>query len=373
MAVGDFRLCPACGARNKGKWEFCVRCGESLQDVTMVSASGVSAKAEPETPPEARWASPWGAGLLALVMVGIVIATAWSFHGSAPSAPRDAGVLTLPTVPVARPAPSPLPAQRPGAQYYTEGEALLAKGDIPGAVRLLGQALGADPSNPLYENAYGEALWVSGARADALAHLEAAVRLSPNASGYRVDLAVALNGAGRTDDAISEFRSALSRDPDNMLALKDLGGILVRQGSFDEAASLLSQAAEHTPSDPVLQQDLGYALEKTRDIPKAVEAYHKVLELSPDAAVSRGRLADILFTQGKTAEAIEVIQGGIERDPSLPGLRRDLGSLLERSGRIAEAVSEYREYARLAPNAADAKALADRADRLEKRAAAGPS
>jgi len=32
---GDFRVCPACGTRNKPKWDFCARCGESLQGVPL--------------------------------------------------------------------------------------------------------------------------------------------------------------------------------------------------------------------------------------------------------------------------------------------------------------------------------------------------
>jgi predicted RNA polymerase sigma factor len=48
-----------------------------------------------------------------------------------------------------------------------------------------------------------------------------------------------------------------------------------------------------------------------------------------------------------------------------------LASLLERMGRVQDAVAEYREYARLAPTSADARQLADRADRLARQAGGG--
>src|SRR5258708_29726115 len=51
MAVrsGDALICPACQTRNRASWEFCVRCGESLQGVTlsMVSLPGLGDDAEP--------------------------------------------------------------------------------------------------------------------------------------------------------------------------------------------------------------------------------------------------------------------------------------------------------------------------------------
>ena len=98
-------------------------------------------------------------------------------------------------------------------------------------------------------------------------------------------------------------------------------------------------------------------------------AYQKVLDLNPKATNSRGLLADLLFRENRKDEAIDLVRDGIAQNPQAPRLHRDLGSLLERSDRIPEAIAEYREYARLAPQSADAKQLEERAELLEKKLA----
>ena len=83
------------------------------------------------------------------------------------------------------------------------------------------------------------------------------------------------------------------------------------------------------------------------------------------------RLAEVLYNQGNSEGAVSLYKEGITLSPDAPNLHRALGSTLERMGRNQEAAAEYREYARLNPQAEDAKVLATRADALEKRAAAG--
>ena len=118
-----------------------------------------------------------------------------------------------------------------------------------------------------------------------------------------------------------------------------------------------------------IQQDYAHALEKAGNTAQAIEAYQKVLQVNPKAANSRGLLADLLFRQNRKEEAIDLVRDGIAQNPQAPRLHRDLGSLLECSNRIPEAIAEYREYARLAPQSADAKQLEERAASLEKKLA----
>jgi predicted Zn-dependent protease len=115
----------------------------------------------------------------------------------------------------------------------------------------------------------------------------------------------------------------------------------------------------------VLRQELAYAVAQTGDKARAVELYRSVLAIAPGADISRGLLSELLLEQGKGSEAMALLQEGIQRDPEAPGLRRRLGNLAERTGNSQEASRQYREYVRLAPNAADAKELAERAARLE--------
>ena len=116
-----------------------------------------------------------------------------------------------------------------------------------------------------------------------------------------------------------------------------------------------------------MRQDLAHALEVSGDTAAAADQYRLILDRLPEAAVTRGLLAEVLFKQGRGDEGLALFREGLERQAGNPLLYRGLASLLERSGRDKEAIAAYREYARVAPNAPDAKALAERADALEAR------
>jgi tetratricopeptide (TPR) repeat protein len=274
----------------------------------------------------------------------------------------DAGLFTIGTQPSARPSAAEEVTAGPGAKDFEEGRRLLAQGRASEALPLLARAASDAPSNAIFQNLYGQALWATGARDEALARYARAAQLAPDA--FRLPLAQALDTSGKSAEAIREYQGILSLDPSNGPANEGLGHLFFRTGQYASAAPLLRRAADGRADDPVLQQELAYALEQSGQSAQAVEVYRNVLRLAPEADVTRGRLAEVLFQQGKKDEAIALTQEGLQRTPDVPILHRNLGNLLERAGRTAEAIQEYRAYARLAPNAPDAKEVTDRADRL---------
>jgi Flp pilus assembly protein TadD len=365
-----FRVCPKCGARNKGKWEFCVRCGEALHDVTM--APGEKATRVVEVAP-ATEASPIGVILLSLVLLAAVAGGVWWVKESKPPAKTDPGLFSI-----AQPSTS-LPSQPPtvvpvGQKEAEEGRRLLGQGDARGALKLLQQAVDSAPDNASFQNSYAQALFLAGDLPTAIQHFSTATQLEPQNVTYRMGLAAALNHAGRNDEAAQEYNRILTQEPANVDAEEDLGQLLLlRKGDAAAALPHLRKASELRPGEPIFDQQLAFALEKTQDLDGASAVYKKVLQKTPDAAEVRGRLAEILFNQGKADDAIALARAGIQRDPNVPVLHRDLGALLERAGRLPEASAAYREYARLAPNAQDARAMTERADLLAKQASGGPS
>ena len=372
---GDFRLCPACGSRSKPKWEFCARCGESLQGVPLGEWAPAEAALELEEEDQniSSAAFPWvtGLGLLAFGTLAVAV-TVWS-EKHAPDRRPNAGIFTLPTLPSSAPPARPA-VKDAGKDAFDEGYRLLVRGDAAGAVPLLAQAVADAPENASYRNMYAKALLGAGLIDEALAQFEAAVRLSPENVGFLSDAGRTLDRSGKPVEAARAYQSILDRQPAHEQTLRDLSSLHQRTGRFDLALPLVRRLAEARPDDLVIRQELGIVLAKTGNLAGATQEYEKVLRDRPDASVTRGLLAEIHFQQGQKAEAIALLRDGLDRDGQAPLLHRSLGSLLERSGDVVEAVKEYREYARLAPNAPDAKQLADRADRLERRqAAASPS
>src|SRR5687767_11271518 len=51
-AAQDIRVCPTCGSRNKLKWDFCARCGESLQGVPVGEPQAVAGPSGPAAEPD---------------------------------------------------------------------------------------------------------------------------------------------------------------------------------------------------------------------------------------------------------------------------------------------------------------------------------
>jgi predicted Zn-dependent protease len=367
----DFRVCPACGTRNKPKWEFCARCGESLQGIPLGELERLEFAPAEET--ISSGAFPWvtGLGLIAFgaLTVGVMV---WSQKRTA-DIPPNPNIFTLPTLPPS-PAAAREQAKEPGKDDFDQGTRLLLAGDTAGAVARLAQAVAFSPDNPLYRNFYAKALLAAGSNDEALRQFEAAFALSPENVSYLSDAAHTMDRAGKVAEAARAYEAILARQPRNEQALHDLSSLHQRTGHPEQALPLMRQLTEARPDDLVLRQELGYVFEKTGDLKAAGQEYEKVLALRPDAHVTRGLLAEIHFKQGEKNEAIALLRDGVARNAEAPLLHRGLGSLLERTGDVAEAVKEYREYARLAPNAPDAKQLADRADRLERRqAAASPS
>jgi Flp pilus assembly protein TadD len=373
MAASDALVCPACGARNKPKWEFCVRCGESLQDAqtaaplakTVVKGRGKGKSKLTIQIHEREAESSFPPGLIvgigALLLVGLAVA-GWRYASTYKGAPpADPSLFTVATLPVAPPAAAPVTG--PGASDYEEGRKLLAQGRAAEAVVLLARAAAAAPSNPRFQWGYGEALVATGAADNGLARFADAVHLAPGE--FRLPYARALDRAGRSADAAAAYEEVIGAEPSNLVVQEDLGHLYYRSGDFAKAAPFLEKAVGARGGDPVLRQELAYSVEKSGDKARAAQLYREVLGLAPGADVSRSHLAALVYEQGKSDEAVTILKEGVARDPNIPSLRRDLGNMLERMGKTQDAIREYKEYARLAPNAPDAKELAERAARLE--------
>ncbi len=363
MKAGDSKLCPSCGLRNKPKWEFCARCGESLQDIAVGSTA--------LTPESASAAgdSDGGIGMVGialgtiLVLAALVVAVRWR-----PSQTRtDPGIFVSPRVAVVQ--PSDAIAEMPASFTpvgLEAGRAALVKGNAAGAVAPLAQAVANAPNDHTARYAYAQALWQFGDRELALAQYREAARLSPDTVNYRRDLAKALGALGRGPEAIPEYEAALRMQPDSPGYLRELATLYVQNGNAAGAVGLLTRAAELKTGDTSLLQDLGQALERAGDKPAAADAYRRAVQIDPKDAASRALLSEIVFGQGRQEEAIGLVREGLSAQGPSASLYRALGSLLERTGRTQEAAATYRDYAAKAASAADAGAMAERARLLEQ-------
>lgn len=361
-AAQDIRVCPTCGSRNKLKWDFCARCGESLQGIPVGEpkpAAGVAAE------PEVEASAPmWPVAVIA--MAAVVAAGAlwqWGWRLS-PGARPEAGVFAAPTLP---PSPPPPGIERKGAAAYAEAVRLAGAGDFASAVPLFEKAIAEDPDSAAYRYGFGAALLKVQRTADAFQRFQEAAQMAPRE--YQPMLARQLAKAGRDEEAIRAFEAGLSAGADDVR--KELGRLLYDQKQYDRAASVLAAASVANPGDSELRFNLGWAVENLGRLDEAERIYRALVEDDKTAVSARVRLAEVTLARGNSEGAVTTLREGLAITPSAPNLHRGLGSVLERMGRNAEAAASYREYARLNPKAEDATQLAERATVLEKRASAG--
>jgi len=368
MAVEAVRVCPSCGSRNRPTWEFCPRCGETLDNVPTVAGQADTAvlDASAETFVETgahedvtEEGFPWG-GLLRAVAIAAACGLALWFIPSQEKFERPQPT-AAPEVPEQLPAP-----QKPGQESFDKGRHMLESGDVAGAIAALAQAVAEVPTDASYRHMYARALWTNRQWDAASVQLRAAVKLAPDVFRYRTELARVLGAAGKVEEAIREYEQAINVSPATSEALRTLATLHARAGHTEQAVSVLKRAIVLSPGDAIIQTELAYALERAGDSAGAIRAYEGALQRVPDATITRSLLAEALLKQGRNSEAVDILRTGLTRSPQSPLLHRSLGSVLERTGEIKEAIAAYREYARLAPAAPDATELKQRAAHLEK-------
>ena len=233
MKAGDVRICPSCEARNKPKWEFCVRCGESLVDVPL-SSSAVSAPPASAVPADTERGGSftgfgWGtvAGLVGLCLATLLVVNRPSIEKTDPSVfafPRSA------EEPTRAPAAA-LPQPSPGQDLLNRGRSLLLQGKSSAALVLLAQAVAAAPEDPETRYAYAQALWQTDSRAEALGQYQEAARLAPRNVSYRRDLAKCLAALGQKDEAVQAYKAALALQPNSPAWLRELAGLQSQGGT----------------------------------------------------------------------------------------------------------------------------------------------
>lgn len=358
MSLEGGRVCASCGTRNKPRWEFCVRCGESLLD----DAPSVTGRASVEAP-GGSGEFPWRGLLLgALLLGGTVVAFAILRRGpGAPPSPELFTIATPASAPAAIPSPGP-------PRDVVAGQRMLAAGNLQAAIPLLAAAVEQDPDNLDLLKLYASTLRRAGQLEAAVGPFRRVVSVSDDPAAG-LELARTLDLLGRDEEAAAAYADVLRISPRNGDGLGLLAGLHTRAGRHADALPLLQRLSELKPGDLGVRQNLAFAMEKTGNEPGAIETYTKILAEAPTANIARGRLAAAIARQGDKARAEALFREGIALEPTVPALHRSLGDLLEQKGSYAEAALAYREYARLAPNNPDAKSLVERAERLEKRRA----
>jgi tetratricopeptide (TPR) repeat protein len=157
-------------------------------------------------------------------------------------------------VPTQGPAAPAVNSDAPQAyeQKLADAEALLAAGNMDGAVARLREATGLDPANPRAHRRLAELLISTGARRDAIEELRAVVRAEPEDAGAWRQLASAQFAEGLYRDASESYRRLValvgqqSADPADLLAYADA---LRLSGRAEESRAVYESLTSAAPPD----------------------------------------------------------------------------------------------------------------------------
>ncbi|HEX7176321.1 MAG TPA: tetratricopeptide repeat protein [Pyrinomonadaceae bacterium] len=194
--------------------------------------------------PPARRRGPWiivavvCAVLLVVGVVGALLAVNYLRRPATDSA------TVAPVAPVA-------PDQRQLAEEkVVEAEALLASGDLSGAVERLREAVRLDPNHTSAHRRLGDILLETGARREAIEELRAVTNLEPNDFTAWRALAAAQLAEGLPADAAESYKRLVAltgeTEPNDLLAYADA---LRLSGRAEEANTLYQRLSTSTSAD----------------------------------------------------------------------------------------------------------------------------
>jgi cellulose synthase operon protein C len=198
----------------------------------------------------------------------------------------------------AAPAPPPNPT--------TEARALLAKGDVEGALKL-------DPKNPdalvyagnLVRDRYG--------LLPALPWYDRALQIKPDHLDVLFEKAATLGDAGRSDDMLGVTRKLLALSKNNAQACYLQAILAARAGKWDLARMILYRAGDRMDRIAGMNLMRAMVMMQAGSNDGAIAQLRPILNDKPDNAKARRLLGLALMRAGSRDEAIEALRPLAER------------------------------------------------------------
>jgi tetratricopeptide (TPR) repeat protein len=189
------------------------------------------------------------------------------------------------------------------------GHALMAKGNVDGAIPHFERALELGPETAEYHTNLGIALGKKGRLADAIPQFERALALAPDAVDAQYSLGKALIMSGRGEEGLAYWKQALLKEPDNLQVLNDTAWVLATSSDAalrdgNAAMALAEHAAQLTSErEPAILGTLAAVFAETGRYDKAVEFEKRATELATqqgNAALAQSLNARLALFEEKT-------------------------------------------------------------------------
>ncbi len=168
----------------------------------------------------------------------------------------------------------------------------------------------------------GNLHWEQGDNALALEHFGAAFETDSTNVSAQMGLAAALEALGRPDEALRYLDRVISAKPDHERAYHTAASLLMRLDRYKEARRVLARGIRAMPRNAVLLSDIGLYYLRNDAPDSAIACLESALEIQSDLLTARGNLAVAYEREGLTAEAAEQYRAYI--DNAAPGPSRQM-------------------------------------------------
>ena len=187
-----------------------------------------------------------------------------------------------------------------------------------------------------------------GAYARAQTACERAQRMDPEASEVALAQAELHEAHGDNAAAVAAFARA-ELDPARRPAVY-VGMAMLRagEGREDLARDYFRRALALRPEDPAIHSWYGYHLYQTGDVQGAIAAYRRTVELAPANAGYWNMLGMMYVNAGDNAAGARALEKSLAVEPNYAALS-NLGELRYQAGDYAAAAALHRRAAELAP------------------------
>jgi tetratricopeptide (TPR) repeat protein len=233
------------------------------------------------------------------------------------------------------------------------GYCLLARNDVPAALKSFQRIIENEPNNYLALDALGSALELAGNHKQAADMFLQSTKLNPKYALAHLHLARSYERADQAELAKQEYKAAVTCDPNCLLVEKEGVEEFFNNQNFEAAIKQSLKILSIDPGDLDAKLALARGYKAQNKLAEAIQLLERTLAERPDSVKARVIIGQIYLDQGRYAEADEMFRLAAMQSDSDPQLYYSWAKTLSSLGLYELALEKHENASALDPYDAD--------------------